>query len=204
MVIHTGLKSHQCPLCPFRCARKDNLKSHMKVRQYFPSPDTSFLFHSYCNCDCNCNIKEGVGGLKNPNISKTGRVHTSKCGTFPFSPGTSAPGPGRDLSVWTLPLYLIPTFQPEAPHALPPALPPLRSQGERGADHRHGGRRLPDGWQRLGRPEGDRTVPAAVRLSAADVASARGLLQSHPHQGGAAGKGSLRALALQHVQGPSQ
>ncbi|MGH0154678.1 UNVERIFIED_CONTAM: hypothetical protein FKN15_027868 [Acipenser sinensis] len=30
MVIHTGLKSHQCPLCPFRCARKDNLKSHMK------------------------------------------------------------------------------------------------------------------------------------------------------------------------------
>lgn len=35
MVIHTGLKSHQCPLCPFRCARKDNLKSHMKVRDLF-------------------------------------------------------------------------------------------------------------------------------------------------------------------------
>lgn len=35
MVIHTGLKSHQCPLCPFRCARKDNLKSHMKVREVF-------------------------------------------------------------------------------------------------------------------------------------------------------------------------
>ncbi|MEE6461363.1 hypothetical protein FKM82_001273 [Ascaphus truei] len=34
MVIHTGLKSHQCPLCPFRCARKDNLKSHMKVHQH--------------------------------------------------------------------------------------------------------------------------------------------------------------------------
>lgn len=36
MVIHTGLKSHQCPLCPFRCARKDNLKSHMKV-SYLPT-----------------------------------------------------------------------------------------------------------------------------------------------------------------------
>lgn len=134
---------------------------------------------------------------------KTLREYCKSSLTVLLFPGTSAPGPGRDLSVWTLPLHLLPSLQPEAPHALPPALPPFRSQGERGADHWHGGRRLPDGRQWLGGPEGGRNVPAAAGRSAAEVVSGWGLLQSHPHQRGAAGKRSLHALTLQHVQGPS-
>lgn len=233
MVIHTGLKSHQCPLCPFRCARKDNLKSHMKVRQCFSSPVTSFFYYRPITTVKYHHLKDrksppkqgschifsllaplckqvvrhfwlwhGQAEKRTASVVKTlHKYWKSSLTVLPF-PGTSAPGPGRDFSVWTLPLYLLPSFQPEAPHALPPALPPFRSQGERRADHWHGGRRLPDGRQWLGGPEGDRNVPAAVRHSAADV-SRWGLLQSHPHQGGAAGTRSLHALALQHVQGPS-
>uniref|UniRef100_A0A4W5JE36 C2H2-type domain-containing protein n=1 Tax=Hucho hucho TaxID=62062 RepID=A0A4W5JE36_9TELE len=33
MSVHTGLKSQQCQLCPFHCARKDNLTAHMKVHR---------------------------------------------------------------------------------------------------------------------------------------------------------------------------
>lgn len=121
-----------------------------------------------------------------------------------FFPGTSAPGPGWDVSVWTLSLYLLPSLQPEASHALPPALPTHRRQGERGDHHRHGGRGLPDGWRQFRRHESDGGVPAALGRSAADVPSSRGVLQSHPHQGGATRARPVRALPLQHLQGPCQ
>ncbi|CAG5102619.1 Oidioi.mRNA.OKI2018_I69.chr1.g386.t2.cds [Oikopleura dioica] len=33
MRIHSGEKSHQCPWCPYRSVRKDNLKSHLKTHE---------------------------------------------------------------------------------------------------------------------------------------------------------------------------
>lgn len=33
MRIHSGEKSHQCPYCPYRSVRKDNLKSHLKTHE---------------------------------------------------------------------------------------------------------------------------------------------------------------------------
>lgn len=178
---------------------------HLRDRK---SPPKQVLFFTFLALLCKQVVRQfgvwhGLAEKSRAFVVKTLHKYCKSSLTVLLFPGTSAPGPGRDLPVWTLPLYLLPSFQPEAPHALPPALPPFRSQGEGGADHWHGGRRLPDGWQWLGGPEGHRNVPAAVRHSAADVVSSWGLLQSHPHQGGAAGKRSLHALTLQHVQGPS-
>ena len=31
--IHSGEKTHQCPWCPYRSVRKDNLKSHLKTHE---------------------------------------------------------------------------------------------------------------------------------------------------------------------------
>jgi DNA-directed RNA polymerase subunit RPC12/RpoP len=33
MRIHSGEKSHQCPYCPYKSVRKDNLKSHLKTHE---------------------------------------------------------------------------------------------------------------------------------------------------------------------------
>jgi len=33
MRIHSGEKTHQCPWCPYRSVRKDNLKSHLKTHE---------------------------------------------------------------------------------------------------------------------------------------------------------------------------
>ena len=47
--IHSGEKSHQCPYCPYKSVRKDNLKSHLKTHEKHALEARRYLFENYFN-----------------------------------------------------------------------------------------------------------------------------------------------------------
>lgn len=108
--------------------------------------------------------------------------------------GAPASGPRRDVPVRAVSLHLIAPLQPEAAHALPPALPPDRAQGQRGAVHRRRGGRGRAGVRRR-----------QLAVSRSVPGPGRPLIQSHAHQRGASGRCSDAALpAGQRATGQQQ
>ena len=45
--IHSGEKSHQCPYCPYKSVRKDNLKSHLKTHEKHALEARRYLLEHY-------------------------------------------------------------------------------------------------------------------------------------------------------------
>lgn len=118
--------------------------------------------------------------------------------SYPCIPGPPASGPGRDVPVRTLPFHLLAPLQPQAPHALSPALPPLwvrlrRGQGQGRGHHGHGGRGVTPGRFQ---PRG---IPPPVGRREPELPCS--LQPPRLYKRRAPGEGAVGAVALFPLQG---